>query len=183
MSFFKKKAKEAPQFIKRMNGQDYIDATRKYLDYLEEHLDNVAKAFSELSEACNGKEQWVGDDFTWWAFKAEVEAHDLSKFGKEEFVQYRDNFFSVCDEDQLNSGFDLAWGNHKEKNHHHHESAEHYMDIVHMVIDWMAMSYKFGGNPRDFYKKTKPRMDIEVKYHDYIDKLFFYLEEYRAINT
>ena len=25
-------------FINRMAGQDYIDATRKYLDYLEEHL-------------------------------------------------------------------------------------------------------------------------------------------------
>lgn len=182
MGLFKKK-KETPQFIKRMRGQDYIDSTRKYLDYLEEHLSNVAKAFNELSEACDGKEAWVGDDFTWWTFKAEVEAHDLSKFSKEEFVQYRDNFFSVCDAYQDNSGFGPAWENHKEKNHHHHESSEHFIDIVHMVIDWVAMGYKFGGNPRDFYEKTKPSMSFDEKHHDYVDKILTHLEDYRARNT
>ncbi len=178
-----KKKEPTPQFIKRMKGQDYIDSTRKYLDYLEEHLNNVAKAFSELSEACNGKEYWVGDDFTWWTFKAEVEAHDLSKFSKEEFVQYRDNFFHVCDEDKESSNFHVAWENHKDKNHHHHETAEHYIDIVHMVIDWIAMSYKFGDNPRDFYNKTKPSMNIDEKLHQYVDELFSHLEEYRAMRN
>lgn len=180
--FKKKKTKSEtpPEFIKRMIGQDYIDSTRKYLDYLEEHLNNVAKAFNELSEACDGKEHWVGDDYAWWTFKAEVERHDLSKFSKEEFTQYRDNFFPVCDADKDNSCFDQAWENHKRNNHHHHETAEHYMDIVHMVIDWVAMSYKFGDNPRDFYNKTKPSMALDERFHNYIDTLFNYLEEYRA---
>ena len=179
--FKKKKDKpKIPEFIKRMKGHDYIDSTRKYLDYLDEHLNNVAKAFNELSEACDGKEHWVGDDCAWWSFKDEVENHDISKFRKEEFVQYRDNFFPVNDKDKENSCFDTAWENHKNENHHHHETAEHYMDIVHMVIDWMAMSYKFGDNPRDFYNKTKPNMHLDEKFHDYIDKLFTYLEEYRG---
>lgn len=181
--FKKKRQKKMPEFITRMRGQDYIDSTRRYLDYLEEHLSNVARAFSELSEACNGKEHWVGDDYEWHTFKAEVENHDLSKFSKEEFTQYRDNFFPVCNEDKENSDFAAAWENHKNKNHHHHETAEHYMDIVHMVIDWMAMSYKFGDNPRDFYNKTKPSMRIDEKYHDYAEKLFDYLDEYRSLPT
>ena len=95
-----KKKDETPQLIKRMRGHDYIDSTRDYLDYLEEHLNNVAKAFNELSKACAGKECWVSDDFEWRTFKNEVEKHDLSKFGKNEFVQYRDNFFPVCEEDK-----------------------------------------------------------------------------------
>lgn len=176
----KENKNKPPQFIKKMRGHDYIDSTRKYLDYLEDHLNNVAKAFNELSEACSGKEQWVGDDCTWWEFKSEVEDHDISKFGRHELTQYRDNFFPVCEEDKKNSGFDAAWENHKDKNHHHHETAGNYMDIVHMVIDWVAMSYKFGDNPRDFYNKTKPTMKIDEKFHDYIDKLFVYLEEYRV---
>lgn len=47
------------KFISKMQGQDYIDKTRLYLDYLEEHLNNVAKAFADLSDACEGM-YWVG---------------------------------------------------------------------------------------------------------------------------
>lgn len=176
----KKQAKEIPKFITRMDGQDYIDATRKYLDYLEDHLNNVAKAFNELSEACDGKEEyWVGDDYAWWSLKAEVEAHDLSKFSKEEFVQYRDNFFPVNDSDKENSAFDLAWDHHKQHNHHHHETCVNYNDIVHMVIDWMAMGYKFGSNPREFYEKTKPAMNFNQHQYDYVERLLSHLEQYR----
>lgn len=168
-----------PQFIARMDGQDYIDSTRKYLDYLEEHLNNVAKAFSELSEACDGHEYWVGDDYSWWKLKAEVEAHDLSKFGKNEFIQYRDYFYPVSDKDKAESGFSAAFENHKKENHHHHETVENYNDIVHMVIDWMSMSYKFGGSPRDFYEKTKPIMNFDQKQHEYVNKLLTHLDDYR----
>ncbi len=178
-----KQIKEIPDFIKRMNGQDYIDKTREYLDYLEEHLNNVAKAFSELTMACDGKESWVGDDYTWHMFKQEVENHDLSKFSKEEFVPYRDKFFSTEGQVLKDPGFDKAWEHHKHNNHHHHETAENFMDLVHMVIDWMAMSYKFGDNPRDFYNKTKPQMKFDKKHHDYIDFLFDCLEEYRSLKA
>lgn len=171
---------KASKFIWRMKGQDYIDKTREYLDYIEDHLINVAKAFSELSDACDGKEHWVGDDCAWHGLKHEIEQHDLSKLTKEEFVQYRDNFFPVCDSDKENSDFGNAWENHKEKNHHHHETAKNYFDLVHMVVDWVAMSYKFKGNPRDFYEKTKPTMNLKPEFHDFISKQFDHLEAYRA---
>jgi hypothetical protein len=184
---FKKKVKKEPasKFISRMKGQDYIDSSRKYLDYIEEHLINVAKAFSELSDACDGKEAWVGYDSEWYAsewyaMRHDVEHHDLSKFSKEEFVQYRDNFFAVNDKDKENSDFDKAWENHKAENHHHHETAENYYDLVHMVIDWVAMSYKFKDNPRNFYEKTKPKMDLKPEFHDFISKQFDHLEAYRS---
>lgn len=179
-NFLKKKDKQASKFIRRMSGQDYIDSTRKYLDYIEDHLVNVAKAFSELSDACNGKEHWVGDDCSWYTLHHEVMNHDLSKFSKEEFVQYRDNFFPINDSDKENSCFDAAWENHKTQNRHHHETADNYHDLVHMVVDWVAMSYKFNDNPRDFYEKTKPKMNLKPEFHDFISKQFDHLEEYRS---
>lgn len=171
--------KEPVEYIKKMRGYAYIKASRDYLDYLEEHLSNVAKAFNELSCACDGKESWVGDDFSWFTLKAEVEAHDLSKLTMHEFTQYRDHFFPTCKEDKENSGFGDAWEHHKQENHHHHETAEHFGDITHMIIDWVSMSYKFKDNPRDFYNKTKPSMKLTDAQHKYIDRIFKHLEDYR----
>ena len=182
----KKRKQEKPvsRFIFRMKGQDYIDSTRAYLDYIEEHLAFVAKAFSELSEACDGKEHWVGDDCAWHTLHHEVTNHDLSKLSKSELVQYRDNFFPICDEDKVNSCFAEAWENHKQNNHHHHETAINYNDLVHMVVDWVAMSYKFKDHPRSFYEKTKPSMgdNITNEFHEFISKQFDHLELYRNQN-
>lgn len=172
-----------PRFIKKMKAQEYIESTRAYLDYIEEHISNVAKAFAELTDAAEGKESWVGDDCQWHTICQDVRYHDVSKLSKEEFIQYRDNFFPLSDADKLNSGFADAWLNHKDKNHHHHETAETYGDLVHMVIDWMAMSYKFGGNPRDFYLKTKPSMSLSERQHEFVCQQFDHLELWRSANS
>lgn len=167
-----------------MNAYSYIKSSREYLDYIEEHLINVAKAFSELSDACDGKEHWVGDDCSWHTILHDVKCHDLSKLSKEEFVQYRDNFFPTNSADKAGSGFGSAWENHKQENHHHHETASDYHDLVHMVIDWIAMSYKFKDDPRKFYEKTKTIMgdNITPEFHNFISQQFDHLENYRSNN-
>ena len=183
LNLFKKPKQEDEKYsryIDRMKAQDYIDSTRLYLDYVEEHLQYVAKAFAELSDACDGKEHWVGDDSAWYSLKAEVECHDLSKLSKYELVQYRDNFFPVKSEDKEKSGFKDACNHHVKNNHHHHESVRNYTDIVHMVIDWMAMSYKFGGCPHEYYLNNKHKMNIKAEYHDYIETLFLNLKDFRV---
>lgn len=166
-------------FIDRMAGQDYIEKTRQYLDYLEEHLENVRLAFIELSNACDGM-MWVGDDCAWHGLRQEVICHDLSKFTKHEFTQYRDSFFPVSDTDKENSEFDLAWEHHKAENHHHHETAENFMDIVHMVVDWTAMGYKFGDTPRDYYERNKDKISLSDDHRDFMLEIFDKLEAYRA---
>ena len=165
-------------FIDRMNGQNYIDKTREYLNYLEEHLENVRKAFIELSESCDGM-AWVGDDCTWHTLRAEVINHDLSKFTKEEFVQYRDSFFPVTDVDKKHSGFDASWENHKEQNHHHHESVDHYADLVHMVIDWTAMGYKFGDTAQEYYESNKDKMSLSDEHENFIYQIFGRVAEHK----
>jgi len=166
-------------FINRMAGQDYIDETRRYLDYLEEHLRNVQTAFTEVSNACDGM-SWVGDDYSWHTLREDIIYHDLSKFSKEEFTQYRDTFFPVSDADKGNCDFDLAWENHKEENHHHHENAENFLDIVHMVVDWTAMGYKFGDTAQQYYERNRDKISLADDHRVFMLEIFDRLEAYRT---
>ena len=164
-------------FINRMSGQDYIDQTRLYLNYLEEHLENVRRAFNELSVACEGM-WWVGDDCAWHTLRQQVEDHDLSKFSIEEFVQYRANFFPISDFDKKYSGFDKAWENHKLENHHHHETASTFLDIVHMVIDWTAMGYKFGDTAQQYYEANKDKIKLSEDRVRFMYEIFGRIEKH-----
>jgi len=161
----------------QMVGLEYIKRTREYLDYLEEHLVNIAKAFQEVSEACDGM-AWVGDDYTWHNFRQEVCYHDISKFSEEEFVQYRAKFFPATIE--LYDCFDPAWDNHKKENPHHWESirydakrpGETETDIVHMIIDWTAMGYKFGDTAQEYYEANKSKIKIQEDFTPFMYEVF-----------
>lgn len=167
-------------FIEKMAGQDYIQKTRAYLDYLEEHLENVKFAFTELSNACDGKMAWVGDDFSWHTLRQQVVEHDLSKFSKEEFVQYRASFFPISDDEKEKSDMSEAWENHKTKNHHHHESIENYLDLVHMVIDWTAMGYKFGDTAQAYYENNKDKMNLTQDHETFVCEMFDCINKHRV---
>ena len=131
----------------------YIRKHREYLDYLEEHIEYVRLAFINTSKACEDM-HWVIDDFTWHAVRDSVMAHDISKFHPEEFCQYRSNFYPIAGEVVEKREFATAWENHKSCNSHHHESIINDLDIVHMIIDWTAMGYKFGGTAQEFYESA-----------------------------
>lgn len=165
-------------FIDRMAGQDYIEKTRQYLDYLEEHLENVRLAFIELSNACDGM-MWVGDDCAWHTLRQDVINHDLSKFSKFEFTQYRNKFFTVDGEEIDVVRFALAWEHHKEKNRHHHETAENYHDVVHMIVDWTAMGYKFGDTAQEYYEANKDKINISDEHRDFMYEIFEKVAAYR----
>ena len=176
-------------FIDRLKGHDYIDATRKYLDYLEEHLNNVAKAFDELSRACEGM-HWVSSDYDWHSIKHDVYLHDLSKFSPDEFVQYRAKFYPVklnipdCgfELEEFNKDFDLACAHHKKHNSHHWESIKYYRDFIHMIIDWTAMSYKFGDTPWGFYEKNKSQIKLPSWAERDVEEIFERLRKYRGLS-
>lgn len=174
---FNKNKEELRYGMNEMEGFKYIKSTREYLDYLENHLNNIAKAFAELSDACDGM-VWVGDDYTWHTLRKEVLEHDLSKFSKEEFIQYRDKFFPVKVEKHHESEFEKAFENHKANNTHHFESirtdyrGNTEKDIVHMIIDWTAMGYKFGDNAESFYNKNRDKIIIPDGYEDFLQEIF-----------
>lgn len=143
-----------------MRGLDILNKTREYLDYLEEHLINVSKAHSIVTGAC-------GDLLTepqLTRLKIEVELHDTSKFSKHELTQYRAKFYPADGEVPIEDEFDLAWEHHYTNNHHHWETLKDEVDLFHMVIDWLAMSLKFGGSPMEYYEKNKEKINVDPRY-------------------
>ena len=168
-----------------MIGQSYINKSREYLDYLEEHFDNIRKAFQELSVACDGM-TWVGDDNTWHTLRHEVCHHDISKFSTEEFVSYRNRFFpldTTTEEDK--NTFNKAWIHHYEVNEHHWEYINSLSDelvssrprlieryLIHMLIDWTAMGYKFGDTAQEYYEQNKHKILLKPEQVEFIYTIF-----------
>lgn len=158
-------------FIEHMRGQDYILASREYLDYLERHLENVRIAFENVSNFCDGM-SWVGDDNTWHTIRVQVMNHDLSKFSKEEFTQYRDSFYGVPGDIEDETEFDKAWEHHKKSNHHHWETVENEIDVIHMIIVWTAMSYEFGDSAQKYYESHKDEIKIDDRWIPFMYDIF-----------
>jgi hypothetical protein len=154
-----------------MKGQEHIEKIREYLCYLEDHLNNVHRAFIELSEICKDM-VWVADDFTWHTIRIEVEYHDLSKFSQEEFIPYQEKFFPVHGHYENNNKFKKAWEHHKNKNHHHHETVETYLDIIHMIIDWTAMGYKYGDTAQKYYESNKDKIKLSDDHIKFMYEIF-----------
>ena len=168
-----------------MIGQSYINKTREYLNYLEEHFDNIRKAFQELSVACDGM-TWVGDDNTWHTLRHEVCHHDISKFSTEEFVPYRNRFFpldTTTEEDK--DTFNKAWIHHYEVNEHHWEYINRLSDettnnkpglieryLIHMLVDWTAMGYKFGDTAQEYYEQNKHKILLKPDQVEFIYTIF-----------
>lgn len=162
----------------QMEAQKLIKKTREYLDYVDEHIENVRKAFIEVSDACNGM-AWVSDDYTWHRIRREVELHDVSKLSARELTQYRDYFYPVGD--QVNRiEFDEAWRHHKANNSHHHEVVKTQIDIIHMVIDWTAMGYKFGDTAQSYYENNKTRINLSADHVNFMYQIFNKLAEKAA---
>lgn len=159
-----------------MNGLELIKKTREYLDYLEEHLNNIAKAWADIQLKCADM-RFVQDADIFNKIDLEIKNHDLSKFSAEEFTQYRMAFYPAESE----NGFDdsNSWKHHIRNNPHHWEnwtksgsSNDWEIDCVHMVVDWVAMGYRFEDSARDYYENFKDRIALPKEAVLFIYKIF-----------
>lgn len=171
--------------------KETLKKTREYLDYLEEHYDNVQKAWKELQEKLKGKGfSFIYDDWKFFILDEMIKEHDISKLSAEEFIQYRKNFFPIESESMLKKpeAFDEAWKHHWETNSHHFENwttkeynnpFESALHCVHMVVDWIAMGYKFKNNARNYYKKEKQKINLPLWADKLVNEIFdeFYGKE------
>lgn len=159
--------------------RELIEKTREYLDYIEEHYNNVQKAWELVQEKCSDM-KFVWDDFEWATLNQEIRNHDAKKLSIEEFVHYREKFHPTKEEemlcakyfevsDMINKNFKKAWSHHKRYNDHHWQtwSNKNYgypnmasLNCVHMLVDWIAMSMKFGDTAIDYYQKNKHTMTL-----------------------
>lgn len=167
----------------KLIGHEYIQKTREYLNYLEEHFINIDKAFELVCMKLAGH-YLIYDDFNYHNLKSMIERHDLSKFSKEEFTQYRSYYYPtnhevniLKNEDLRQFYLDSAWSYHRFKNDHHAlyinnlknkfpkfpYPTPHYEAycVMHMAIDLIAMSFKFKDNPHEYYLKNKSEFNLD----------------------
>jgi len=146
-----------------------IIKTREYLNYIEEHILNTKKAWAIIKKKCEDME-FVFDHLLCDWIEAEVKFHDMSKLSEEEFVQYR-KFFYPTELEKRKEKYDItdAWFHHLKCNGHHWENLEKEKDChedewiircVHMVVDWVAMGFKFGDTAQQYYERNKANIKI-----------------------
>ena len=155
---------------------EIIKKTREYLDYIEEHINNVQTSWEKLRDVMI---------FYIFLNQSAVFLDDLhilagmSKMSESEFVQYRKAFYPT--EKEKESGkYDMseAWNNHKKHNTHHWQNWTQQMDqnwevcCVGMIIDWMAMSLKFGGTAEKYYSENKAKIKLPSEAKKFIFEIF-----------
>ena len=139
-----------------------------------------------MQQKC-GSEPFVYDDWKFSHLDQWVREHDLSKYSPEEFKPYRRWFYPTKHEARKKakyaSAFEKAWRHHYENNPHHWEywdgkQAGHDYDpffqwlcYVEMVLDWTAMSYKFGGTALEYYEGHKDEIKIAPDYTEFVERL------------
>ncbi len=164
---------------------DIAEKTCEYAAYVKVHIENVYIASQIFFHKCKGL-KIVVDQELYKKLIFDLAEHDMSKLGKNEFSQYRQKFYPVDGELCDASIFDSAWEHHKENNMHHWESwtSKEYGDsdewmihCSHMVIDWMAMSMKFGGTAEEYYRKNKDNIKIPEYADSFLEQIFEFLRK------
>ncbi len=163
-----------------MKTVEVIKKTREYLDYIEDHVNSVQKAWELLCSKCSDM-RFVYDDYVYNEISTAIFKHDLSKLSSDEFVQYRKNFYPVSQKEKEESNFEPAWEHHKANNPHHWENwtkrkltspYDWEIQCVEMVCDWVAMGFRFNSNAQEYYEKNKGSIGIPAVAENFIYEIF-----------
>lgn len=170
--------------------EELLHKTREYLDYVENHYNNIKKAYVVLEKAIKGKELWFSDPVFTEYMDGRIKTHDMSKLSVEEFVQYRQRFYPTSYEVVMDKEvFKGAWSNHCEVNDHHWQNWTRKYDkldneslgaILENVIDWMAMGYEFGDTALEYYE-ANPQISESIPgwAKETLKKVLEYVEDYQ----
>lgn len=151
----------------------------EYLKYVIEHKRNVWRAYKEigldLSLECSSDYKISLKELRRLAI-----LHDMSKFNPKEFIPYAKWFYGpygvkfkgdpederhvLCKDD-----FDRAVNHHYFNNEHHwnHWDCTYQCFSIptryvrEMILDWQAMSYKFGTTPQEWYLQNYNKIKLE----------------------
>ncbi|MBT8341054.1 MAG: hypothetical protein KJP07_13645 [Desulfatitalea sp.] len=157
---------------------DVIEKTQEYLDDIKDHVLNVRKAWEDVKVKCKDM-RFICDDFYYFSIENSIDYHDVSRLSEQEFIQCRKAFYPAKNEPRFDTS--EAWEHHKQHNPHHWENwtkikpgidAGWEVHCAHMVVDWIAMGYQFGGTARCYYEKNKEKIDIPSYAIDFINQIF-----------
>ena len=148
--------------------------SKKYDEYLIDHIGAVKKAYSWLIEHFPDILDKMGN------YSGIIDRHDNSKYSIEEYDQY-DRYFYGNKSNKVVSEFNYAWLHHIHNNPHHwqywvlqhddepEEALEMpYWYVIEMICDWWSFSFRSGKLDEifDWYEKHK-----DMKLHENTRKL------------
>lgn len=160
-------------------SDEQILKEREYHKYIHEHILNVSRAYNKYADILCKKL-----NISKYSLGIMIYNHDRSKYSEEEFSGYRQWFFPCSDETKNKEWFDQAWEHHYKNNSHHPEywinsfgEIENMppINIAEMLLDWEAMSMKFGGTTYEYYMKerdNKPFSEFTKKTIDSVIDIF-----------
>lgn len=153
----------------------------EYFKYVVEHKRNVWKAYKNISDFIIKNDDYKTPEsfkLTKKSLRKRALIHDMSKFNPVEFVPYAKWFngpYGVkykgdsANHKRCKDNFERAWKHHYTKNYHHwnhwvvgktvFSMPEIY--ILEMILDWQAMSYKFGGTPQEYYLSNYHKLKLD----------------------
>lgn len=180
--------KKRKKYLKQKRQQE-----KRYEKYIEEHRENISKAFNELNKTTIIL-QYGGWDLL-EIMEERINTHDLSKYSKEEFDAYRKNFFPINEKEKENNkvAFEKAWEHHWKNNSHHWQNRkdkktfnkkdlEQVADVLENVCDWLAMGYKFGDRPYQYYEKNKDKIQLNEEEKKFLEDIIYNYIDYEYIH-
>lgn len=132
-----------------------------YNNYLEEHIDNVGRAYGWFKEYLPEVVESISDDEEW----AILNLHDESKCDLEEYDAYDDYVYGKKRTPEVKEAFNYAWLHHIRENGHHwqhwvliNDEADDgnvaldmpHQYIVEMICDWWSFGWR-TGNLREIF--------------------------------
>ena len=175
--------------INLKEADDMNICCNKYLDYVNNHIKNVQKAWNE-------EVSLLDDDFIKLnkdELASQIAAHDASKYEEDEFDAYRANYNPVNDQEKIDNeaNFQAAWYHHFQNNPHHWQHwidehgelkpIENLDDIkrayIEMICDWQAMGYVFGDTAKQYYDQNKDTIKIYPELKEWFEGLLDQLED------
>lgn len=165
---------------------------KEYTQYIKNHIENVQKAYNELSERIQViDDEWLIEEFKKHegSITEQVLIHDRSKFLPVEYYGYRVYFYPTEVEksykEKMKSWFLKSWLHHIHNNKHHWEHwiipgeeqkviPMPFEYIIEMYLDWQAMSYVFNNTPDDFYERKKDEILLHDETIETLKKLIYY---------
>ena len=148
-----------------------------YSDYVVQHINTVLSVFVTLRQLFKDRI----DKSLLDKLGVNVLNHDKSKGSEEEFDGYRQYFYPEKGQEKDVDKFNFAWLHHIHNNPHHWEHwvlAEPAGSVAlempelyafEMLLDWTAMSLKFGNVPSDYFSGHAGEMIFHSKTRSFIE--------------
>lgn len=169
-----------------------------YHDYLTKHIQGVKDTWEQILKPVlveGLKDEGIPEDqIQALCFDVDVliKDHDASKYDEEEWVPYRDHFYSNKGNPRDEITYKQAWNHHQKHNPHHWQywvliqdtSDPHIIAmpmpikyIMEMLADWQSAGHFYGNTAYSWYVANNNRMIFHPTTRDIVEYYLGYLDK------